>query len=106
VLGRREKQVLKFIAEGQRSVTIAKQTGITVATVEAHRCNILRKLQLHSAADLARFALRHGMITLEKALRKFCPSPDESIIHLHHTPLLDRTGAFARTVRETNRKEA
>jgi DNA-binding NarL/FixJ family response regulator len=63
-LGRREKEVLKLIAEGHRSATIATQMGITVATVEAHRRNILRKLQLHSAADLTRYALRHGMITL------------------------------------------
>ncbi len=63
-LGKREKQVLKLIAEGHRSATIATQMGIAVATVEAHRRNILRKLQLHSAADLTRYALRHGMITL------------------------------------------
>jgi two-component system NarL family response regulator len=63
-LGRREKEVLKWVAEGHRSATIATQMGISVATVEAHRRNILRKLQLHSAADLTRYALRHGIITL------------------------------------------
>jgi DNA-binding NarL/FixJ family response regulator len=63
-LGRREKEVLKLIAEGHRSAKIAAQMGIAVATVEAHRRNILRKLKLHSAADLTRYALRHGMITL------------------------------------------
>ena len=63
-LGRREKEVLKRIAEGHRSAKIAAQMGIAVATVEAHRRNILRKLQLHSAADLTRYALRHGIITL------------------------------------------
>jgi two-component system NarL family response regulator len=63
-LGRRETEVLKFIAEGHRSAAIATQMGIIVATVEAHRRNILRKLQLHSAADLTRYALRHGVITL------------------------------------------
>jgi two-component system NarL family response regulator len=63
-LGRREKEVLKFIAEGHRSAIIAARMGITVATVEAHRRNILRKLQLHSAADLTRYALRHGLTTL------------------------------------------
>ena len=62
-LGKREKQVLKLIAEGQRSVTIAKRMSITVATVEAHRRNILRKLQLHSAADLTRYAIRQGLIS-------------------------------------------
>jgi DNA-binding NarL/FixJ family response regulator len=54
--------VLKLIAEGQRSAAIAAQMGIAVATVEAHRRNILRKLQLHSVADLTRYALRHGII--------------------------------------------
>jgi DNA-binding NarL/FixJ family response regulator len=63
-LGKREKQVLKLIAEGQRSATIAAQMGIAVATVEAHRRNILRKLQLHNIADLTRYALRHGIIVL------------------------------------------
>jgi DNA-binding NarL/FixJ family response regulator len=63
-LGKREKEVLKLIAEGQRSATIATQMGIAVATVEAHRRNILRKLQLHNIADLTRYALRHGIIVL------------------------------------------
>ena len=63
-LGKREKEVLKLIAEGQRSATIATQMGIAVATVEAHRRNILRKLQLHNIADLTRYALRHGIIAL------------------------------------------
>jgi two-component system NarL family response regulator len=63
-LGKREKEVLRHIAEGHRSTKIATQMGIAVATVEAHRRNILRKLQLHSAADLTRYALRHGMIDL------------------------------------------
>jgi two-component system NarL family response regulator len=64
VLGKREKQVLQFIAEGHRSPAIAEKMGIAVATVEAHRRNILRKLKLHSAADLTRYALRHGIIAL------------------------------------------
>ena len=63
-LGKREKQVLKLIAEGQRSAAIARKMSITVATVEAHRRNILRKLQLHSAADLTRYAIRHGLVSL------------------------------------------
>jgi DNA-binding NarL/FixJ family response regulator len=63
-LGKREKEVLKHIAHGHRSASIATQMGIAVATVEVHRRNILRKLQLHSAADLTRYALRHGLIDL------------------------------------------
>jgi DNA-binding NarL/FixJ family response regulator len=63
-LGKREREVLKLIAEGHRSAPIAAQMGISVATVEAHRRNILRKLQLHSVADLTRYALRHGIASL------------------------------------------
>jgi DNA-binding NarL/FixJ family response regulator len=63
-LGKREKEVLKLIAEGQRSTAIAQKMGITVATVDAHRRNILRKLRLHSAADLTRYAIREGLIAL------------------------------------------
>jgi DNA-binding NarL/FixJ family response regulator len=61
-LGKRETEVLKLIAEGRRSATIAAKMGIAVATVGAHRRNILRKLHLHSAADLTRYAVRHGII--------------------------------------------
>ncbi|HLQ13606.1 MAG TPA: response regulator transcription factor [Steroidobacteraceae bacterium] len=64
VLGRRETEVLKLIAEGYRSAKIAAQMGIAVATVEAHRRNILRKLNLHSVADLTRYALRLGLVTV------------------------------------------
>jgi DNA-binding NarL/FixJ family response regulator len=63
-LGRREKEVLKLIAEGHRSAMIAAEMGIAVATVEAHRRNILRKLHLHSVADLTRYAARHGLVTV------------------------------------------
>jgi DNA-binding NarL/FixJ family response regulator len=63
-LGKREKEVLTLIAEGQRSAAIARKMGITVATVEAHRRNVMRKLQLHSAADLTRYAIREGFISV------------------------------------------
>jgi DNA-binding NarL/FixJ family response regulator len=63
-LGKREKEVLKLIAGGLRSAAIARQMNITVSTVEAHRRNIMRKLQLHSAADLTRYAIREGLISV------------------------------------------
>jgi two-component system NarL family response regulator len=63
VLAPREREVLKLIAEGHRSARIASELGIAVGTVEAHRRNILRKLELHSVADLTRYALRHGLAT-------------------------------------------
>jgi DNA-binding CsgD family transcriptional regulator len=63
-LGQTRKGTIKHIAEGHRSAIIAAQMGIAIATVEAHRRNILRKFELHSAADLTRYALRHGIIDL------------------------------------------
>lgn len=61
VLGRREKEVLRLIAEGHRTPKIAATMGIAPVTVEAHRRNIMRKLHLHGVADLTRYALRHGI---------------------------------------------
>lgn len=63
-LGPREREVLKLIAEGMRSNDIAERLHITVATVETHRRNIMRKLDLHSVADLTKYALREGLTSL------------------------------------------
>ncbi|MGA0610803.1 response regulator [Caldimonas sp. KR1-144] len=63
-LGRREREVLRLIAEGLRSAAIAEQLHIAVATVEAHRRNIMRKLGLHSVAELTKYALREGIVSL------------------------------------------
>lgn len=60
-LGRREREVLQLLAEGKRSHEIAAALNIAVSTVEVHRRNIMRKLQLHSIADLTRFAIREGL---------------------------------------------
>ena len=60
-LGKRETEVLRLIAEGYQSSGIATALGIAVGTVHTHRRNILRKLDLHSAADLTRYAIREGL---------------------------------------------
>lgn len=60
-LGRREREVLALLAEGKRSVDIARRLGISTATVDVHRRNIMRKLDLHTVAELTKFALRHGL---------------------------------------------
>jgi two-component system NarL family response regulator len=61
-LGNRERQVLQFVAEGHTSASIASQMNITTSTVEVHRRNIMRKLNLHKAADLTRYAINNGII--------------------------------------------
>ncbi|HEX9433044.1 MAG TPA: response regulator transcription factor [Burkholderiales bacterium] len=63
-LGRRERQVLSLLAEGRHSAEIAAQLGISVATVDVHRRNIMRKLDLHTIAELTKFAVRKGLTSL------------------------------------------
>lgn len=61
-LGRREREVLRLIAQGQRSPAIAEQMHIAVSTVEVHRRNIMRKLDLRTVAELTRYAIREGLL--------------------------------------------
>jgi DNA-binding NarL/FixJ family response regulator len=61
-LSRREREVLRLIAEGTRSPSIAEQLHISLGTVEVHRRNIMRKLSLRTVADLTRYAVREGLV--------------------------------------------
>jgi two-component system NarL family response regulator len=63
-LGRREREVLRLIAEGVRSPGIAIQLHVSVATIEVHRRNIMRKLGLRTVADLTKYAIREGIVSL------------------------------------------
>jgi len=63
-LARREREVLRLIAEGVRSPAIAEQMHVSVATVEVHRRNIMRKLGLRTIADLTKHAIREGIVSL------------------------------------------
>ncbi len=62
----REKEVLVLIAEGLTNPEIADKLVISVKTVDRHRENIMRKLNLHSRIDLVKYAIRHGLIALEE----------------------------------------
>lgn len=59
VLGARERQVLKLVAEGHTSHTIGEKLFIAASTVEVHRRNIMRKLDLHSVAELTRYVVHN-----------------------------------------------
>lgn len=61
LLGPRELQVLTLLAGGKTSRVIAAELHISPATVEVHRRNIMRKLDLHSVAELTRYAIREGL---------------------------------------------
>ena len=62
---RREEEVMKLIAWGHSNKEIAAKLDISVKTVEAHRANAMRKLDLHSRIDIVRFALLQGWLEEE-----------------------------------------
>jgi two-component system, NarL family, response regulator NreC len=62
----RELEVLTLIAGGLTNAEIADQLVISVKTVDRHRENIMRKLNLHNRIDLVKYALRMGLIDLEE----------------------------------------
>jgi DNA-binding NarL/FixJ family response regulator len=61
----REREILQLAAEGHTSPEIADRLFLSRRTVEAHRANLMRKLELSSQTDLIRFALRRGILPLE-----------------------------------------
>lgn len=65
ILGARERQILQLVAEGKTSMEMASQLDIAVKTVETHRRNIMKKLDLHSVAELTKYAVREGLTSLE-----------------------------------------
>ena len=58
----REQEVLTYLAEGANNEEIASALVISPKTVARHRENIMRKLNLHSRAELVRYAIRKGII--------------------------------------------
>jgi two-component system response regulator NreC len=62
-LTRREREVLKLIGEGYKNREIADYLCLSVKTVETHRANLMRKLDLHDVSALTRFAIEKGLIT-------------------------------------------
>ena len=61
----RQSEVLKMIAQGRTTRQIAKLLGITVKTVEAHRSQIMERLDIHDVAGLVRYAIRTGLLPME-----------------------------------------
>lgn len=58
----REREILKLVVESHSSKDIAIKLGISMKTVDNHRSNLMRKLNLHDVASLTRYALGVGMI--------------------------------------------
>ena len=62
-LSTREREVLKLAAEGLTNAEIGERLSIGKRTVETHRANLIRKLDLKSQADLVRFAIHRGIVS-------------------------------------------
>lgn len=58
----RERQIVQLLAEGKTSKEIATALDISIKTADTHRANIMRKLDLHSLADVVRYAIRNKLI--------------------------------------------
>jgi DNA-binding NarL/FixJ family response regulator len=63
-LSKRELEVLQHIAGGKNTKDIAFTLGVCVKTVEIHRMNIMKKISLHSVAELTKYAVRKGLTTI------------------------------------------
>ena len=62
ILTGREREVLQLIASGLTNKKIADKLSISVKTVETHRTRILQKLDVHTTADLVRYAIKTGLL--------------------------------------------
>jgi DNA-binding NarL/FixJ family response regulator len=61
-LTRRERQILQLVAESKTNKDIAQLLDINIKTVDAHRSNLMKKLDLHGIAGLVRYAIKIGLI--------------------------------------------
>jgi DNA-binding NarL/FixJ family response regulator len=64
LLSAREREVLQLLAEGKSTRRIAEILGVSTKTIETHRQHIMGKLNLHSVAELTKYAIRNGITSL------------------------------------------
>jgi DNA-binding NarL/FixJ family response regulator len=74
-LSPREREVVQLVSEGKASKDIAEILNMSLATAETHRSNILRKLKLHSIAELVLYAVRNEIIHVQYPAVLHFPSP-------------------------------
>jgi DNA-binding NarL/FixJ family response regulator len=65
VLTVREREVLQLLAEGMTNKQVGKRLHISAKTVETHRAQVMVKLDLHTVAELTKYAVRQGLTPLE-----------------------------------------
>ena len=57
----REKEIIKYLTQGLTNVQIGEQLFISPRTVDTHRTNIMKKIEVHNVASLIRFAFQNGL---------------------------------------------
>jgi DNA-binding NarL/FixJ family response regulator len=62
----RQREVLQLIAEGHSSKQIAQILNSSLKTVDSHRTNIMQRLGIHNVPGLVRYAIRHGLVSIDK----------------------------------------
>jgi DNA-binding NarL/FixJ family response regulator len=62
----RQREVLQLVAEGHTTQEIARLMNLSVKTVETHRTQLMDRLDIHDIAGLVRYAVREGLVILEK----------------------------------------
>jgi len=65
VLTTREREVLQLLTEGHSTKDVAGRLHLSVKTIETHRQNIMNKLNIHTLAELTKYAIREGLTSLE-----------------------------------------
>jgi len=65
ILTPREREVLQLLAEGKTTKQIAASLNVSVKTIETYRQQIMHKLNLHSVAELTKYAIREGITSIE-----------------------------------------
>ena len=60
----REREVTKLIAEGKKSREVAEYLSVSLKTVEKHRSNLMRKLDLHSVSAITKYAIANSLVSL------------------------------------------
>lgn len=64
VLSPREREVVQLIAEGKTSKQVAETLNLSIKTIETHRSQVMRKLDIHNLAELTKYAIREGLTSI------------------------------------------
>ncbi len=64
-ISKKEREILQLVAEGEKTRDIAEKLGVSIKTIETHRRNIMKKLNIFSVAGLTKYAIQEGIISLD-----------------------------------------